>query len=152
VVSRAACGSSYRRWVFYARLGEDLCNAVRIHVRYDTPDLSGMTRRERNLRAEIDSPEFVIPQAGKHLWDWFAEINSVVSRVRDGHCCPLPPSEILAWVQLTGNIVYPSEYAILVAMDAEYCSEVNKEFAAVRGKQEEEQARQIEKSRGKRRR
>lgn len=94
----------------------------------------------------------MLPQEGKHLWDWFGQMNSVVNRIKDGVCHPLPPSEVISWIHLTGNVVYPLEYDILVAMDFEYCSEVNKELAAVRSKQEEEQKRQVDEARSKRRR
>lgn len=43
---------------------------------------------------------------------------------------PIPPSEFRAWREITGNIVYPAEYAILCAMDVAYCDEMNKELAA----------------------
>jgi hypothetical protein len=41
----------------------------------------------------------------------------------------IPPSEYEPWARLTGNIVYRHEYAILAAMDAAYCDELNNELA-----------------------
>lgn len=59
----------------------------------------------------------------------------------------LPPSEIKAWSELTGNDLYPVEYDILVAMDQSYCSETNKEFQNIRSKQEEAQKKQVDEAR-----
>lgn len=50
-------------------------------------------------------------------------------RVRDGVCSPIPPSEYVAWLQATGKIVYPAEYAMLCAMDVAFCEEMAKELA-----------------------
>ncbi|HRQ13087.1 MAG TPA: hypothetical protein PK205_07260 [Promineifilum sp.] len=35
---------------------------------------------------------------------------------------PIPPSEFLAWFNAMGVVVRPDEYAILRAMDVEFCS------------------------------
>jgi hypothetical protein len=40
-------------------------------------------------------------------------------------------------VQNTGEIVYPSEYAILGSMDFAFCDEMNKELADHRTRQED---------------
>ena len=53
-------------------------------------------------------------------------------RVQDGIVFPIPPTEYIAWLQATGNIVYPLEYAILCAMDVAYCNETAKEIADYR--------------------
>jgi hypothetical protein len=108
-----------------------LCEAVRVYTRYETPDEKGVTRRQRYERIQQPVPLFYIPEAGKYLWDWFRELNFSVTRIKDGQCCLIPPSEVLAWINLTGTIIYPSEYDILRAMDHEYCSEINKELRAM---------------------
>lgn len=74
------------------------------------------------------TPPFEIPENGKHIWDWFREINSVAAVRQDGQYQPIKPSEYLAWQQITGNIVYPAEYDIMFAMDAVFCDEMNKEI------------------------
>jgi hypothetical protein len=50
-------------------------------------------------------------------------------RVKDGVVYPIPPSEYIAWLQATGEIVYPTEYAILCAMDDAFCNEMGKELS-----------------------
>lgn len=90
------------------------------------------------------TPPFILPSELKHVWDWFVSLNASVSRIKDGHCYLIPPSEYLAWIRLTGNIVYPYEYDIMVDMDKAFCDETNKEFQSIRSKQEEEQLRQVE--------
>ena len=67
-----------------------------------------------------------------HLWEWFFDLDNRISRMDDGVCNRIPPSEWLAWQQMTGDIVYPWEYDILTAMDRAYCAAVNGEIAAGR--------------------
>jgi len=66
------------------------------------------------------------------LWNWYDQISSGVGRIRDGVCFPIPWTEFQAWANLTGNIVSPSEYAILHSMDLVFCDETNKELEAYR--------------------
>jgi hypothetical protein len=117
---------------FFRQLQIELSDAIRVYVRYDVKDETGETRRERNERfgkPEL-SPPLRYPDAGAYLWGWYFDLSQRLRRVRDGVCEPIPPSEYEAWARLTDNIVYPHEYAILAAMDAAYCEEMNKELAA----------------------
>jgi len=57
--------------------------------------------------------------------------------VSDGVCAPIPPSEFLAWVQLTGNLVRGFEYDILSAMDLAFCSEMNSELKDFRDREKD---------------
>lgn len=98
---------------------------------------------------EKTTPPFIIPEHGKYLWDWFGSLNTSISRIEDGFCKPLPPSECCAWFNLSGVLVSPKEYDILQAMDAVYCDETNKELKSQRLKREEEQKRQVEEARSK---
>jgi len=75
------------------------------------------------------------------LWDWYFDLSDTLRRVRSGLCEPIPPTEYRAWRLETGNVVYPSEYAILRAMDGAYCAEMNKELEDYRSRQEEERNR-----------
>ena len=59
-------------------------------------------------------------------------------RVLEGICGPITPANWIAWQQITGNIVYPREYAILAAMDVAFCDEMNKELEANRAAKIEE--------------
>lgn len=66
-------------------------------------------------------PPLVIPEAGANHWLWYWELSNSLRRVSDGAVNPIPPSEYLAWAQMTGRIVWPSDYAILRTMDAAFC-------------------------------
>lgn len=55
-----------------------------------------------------------------------------ISRINDGVCARIPPSEWDAWQRLTGELVYPEEFAILAAMDRAYCTGVIGEIEAGR--------------------
>lgn len=125
---------------------------MRVHVRYETPDENGETRRERNKRFEQDdeTPEFELPDEGAYLWDIYWDISNRVQRVHDGVCLPIPPSEFLAWSTLTSTFIYPDEYAILCAIDDEFCSSTGDEIAAYRARQEAQ--RQTEAGKPKQRR
>jgi hypothetical protein len=94
------------------------------------PDEKGETRRERNERLKSPTPQFRIPQSAHYIWNWFKEISDIASPIREGFYRRIPPSEYLAWQQLTGNIVYPEEYDILFAMDGVFCDEMNAEIQA----------------------
>lgn len=112
-------------------------DAVSVHARYETAtrkvDNEYLTRREYNIRFQhYDNPIPEVPEAGQHLWNWFFDIDDRMSRITDGVCARIPPSEWLAWQQMTREIVYPREYDILAAMDRAYCAAVNVEIAAGR--------------------
>jgi len=93
----------------------------------------------------------LLPEEGRYLWNWFISLNSLVSRISDGVCKRIPPTEYVAWSSITGNLVYSEEYDILMSMDQAYCEETNKELASIRSKQEEEQRKQVEKAKSRRR-
>jgi hypothetical protein len=69
------------------------------------------------------------------LWDWFTDLSARFLRIRDGVCAPIPPSEFVAWAQITGNIVTIREFEILSKMERAYCDETNLEIAAYRERQ-----------------
>lgn len=111
------------------------------------PDEKGVTRRERNELVEEYTPEFKIPLEGRYLWDWYFSISGSLTRVLNGICHPLPPSEVLAWVKMTETIVYPFEYDILREMDSVFCSEMNKELMDYQARQREQHQKELEASR-----
>lgn len=74
-----------------------------------------------------------------------------MSRTAEGVYRLIPPTEFEAWIRLTGTLVYPVEYDILVAMDQVYCEEANKELEDSRSKQQEKQQRQMEKTKPRKR-
>jgi len=111
-----------------------LCEAIRIRIRYDFQDENKETRRERNARFGKESPELIITAQWQYLWDWYEALSAGVGRAVDGVCNPIPWSEFLAWSSVSGVVVHPSEYAILRAMDAVFCEEMNKEFSDYRAR------------------
>lgn len=117
---------------------------MRVYVRYDTPlneDDEKSTRRVKygqmgeNVEGIEKPPELQIPDEGLYLWDWFLDLNSSVTRIRDGQCSLIAPQDIAAWSHLTETLINSHEYKILRAMDLEFCNETNKEMAARRNKQ-----------------
>lgn len=124
-----------------------MAEAIRVHVRYDTPNqkfpvegegMKMLTRREYYPRFQREAPPLEIPSGGEHLWEWYHDIAGQIRRIHDGHCGPIHPSEWLAWQKLTGEIVYPWEFEILRVMDVAFCDEVNKELGAKREADAEE--------------
>lgn len=79
----------------------------------------------------------LIPDAGRYIWDWYFEASDGLSRVRDGVCARIPWTEWEAWRRECGHIVREPERAMLRAMDAAYCVEMNKELAAYQERQAE---------------
>lgn len=118
--------------------------AIRVFVRYDTPDEHGIKRRDKNDDFNIESPPLVVPPAVRYLWEWYFELSSGLRRVRDGVCEPIPALEFQAWREATGHIVYPVEYGILRAMDVAFCDETNKELSAFREREAERREQEAE--------
>jgi len=115
-------------------------------VRYEIPDEKGETRRELNARMNVaHTPPFIIPPEAKYIWDWYFSLHEKVARYREGCYHPIPPSEYLAWATLTGIIVYPWEYDIMMAMDAVFCDETNKEIENLRIREREKQQSEAKK-------
>lgn len=141
---------------FFYDLKYQLTEAIRIYVRYETikDEETGETRRELNERLGIHSPEFRIPEVGTYLWQWYNEISQIGSPPSDnGRVNPIPYSEYRCWAELTGKIVYPVEYDILIAMDLAFCAETNAETVAKRLKEQDRMQKEAEaKSKAARRR
>lgn len=87
------------------------------------PDENGETRRERNTRFGKDSPEYSVPDAGDHVWEWFWELSG---RRRSGPEA-LTYAEIGEWQRLAGVEVRREEVEMLMQMDDAFVSEVRKE-------------------------
>ena len=109
-----------------------------------------LSRREYYPRFDRDEPPLEIHEAGEYLWEWYKDVERRLRRITEGICSPIPPSEWLAWQQLTRTIVYPWEYGILTAMDVAFCDELNKELEAKRASQAEDARKEAE-QRGRRR-
>lgn len=77
-----------------------------------------------------------MPPAGNYLWEWYFALSDQLSRIDEhDNVKPIPPSEFIAWCEATRAIVYPSEYAILCAMDVAWRDETTKELIAYRAVQ-----------------
>ncbi|MGN7734370.1 phage tail assembly chaperone [Ensifer sp. 22564] len=72
-----------------------------------------------------------MPEHGTFIWDWFWELRQSQP---PGFSGPVPISnlELASWCQLSGNIITREEVWILRAMDTRFCSEIEKESAAIR--------------------
>ena len=80
--------------------------------------------RERFGRAEtVEDPE--IPDDGEHIWTWFWML---AARRQSGINGPQPISyaDIMAWCQMTGELMLREELAIIIRMDDSYLSSISK--------------------------
>lgn len=118
-----------------------MVEAVAFHGRYETAtrrvkDDDGeavLTRRQYNERFDVETPAAPeLTSAAEHLWAWYFDADRRVSRDVDGAYRLIPPSEWLAWRDITRELVHPGEFAILAAMDRAYSSAVNVEIEAGR--------------------
>ena len=115
-------------------------DAVSHRVRYETKDENGETRADRNKRFSQPLPQHsseLIPDGGEYLWEWFFDLNSRLKRIVDGNVIPIPPSEMLAWKELHGHIVYSWELDILEGMDLAFCAEMGEELKAFHERQKD---------------
>lgn len=120
--------------------------AVRVYARYDLPNEKGETRRQRNLRFNYgESPKFEIPSGGEYLWDLFVKLSTVIHRMDfNGYYYSFPPSEILAWCELTKVDITSGEYEIISAMDNVFCKEINEDKNAAYSRKLDEQKQELE--------
>lgn len=139
MVPNATCGEVRRDRQFFSLIELELKEAIRVFVRYEQPDERGITRRDRNESFRQPAPEFIIPDGGEYLWNWYHEISDSLRRVNDGVCFPIPWTEYIAWAQVTRQIVNSEEYAILRSIDVDFCDEMNKELEAYRERENERQ-------------
>ena len=58
----------------------------------------------------------------------YFQIQNQVSRIKDGVCGRIPPSEFVHWQTMTGETITPIDYAILVDMDEVFCIAMNREL------------------------
>ena len=90
---------------------------------------------------DLEVSEFVIPPDGKYIWEWYSAIDRCINRIHDNICFPIPLIDYKLWAELTGNIVYPWEYDILMGMDEVFCDEMTKELQAREEKRLEQESR-----------
>ncbi|PSS61593.1 hypothetical protein C6558_26485 [Ensifer sp. NM-2] len=75
-----------------------------------------------------------MPDYGAFIWEWFWKLRQSQPPRLSG---PVPVSnlEFMAWCQTTGNMVSREELAILKAMDAKLCAEIERETEAIRARE-----------------
>ena len=114
---------------FFREVGSCLAEAVRLRVRYETPDENGETRAERNERFdEADkTPEIETPEDWQYLLDWFWDIHSARSHGFNGPN-PMSLTDIANWSAMTGNQLLREEVAIIRQIDAAYVEAVGVEM------------------------
>lgn len=88
---------------------------------------TGKTRKELGLSGDDDDDDD-IPQAGRHLWDWFWELHQ--GRGSNGFSPnPISWTELDAWARRFGLDLNPFELCALKSMDRAYlaaCAERGK--------------------------
>lgn len=100
-------------------------------MRYFTPDGSGETRTERNIRfsrSELNE-EYDFPDIGVYLWEWFFDCLEGIRSIIDGVPIKITWQDLQAWSAITGNVASPSEYAILRRMSDAWCEAMGDELA-----------------------
>jgi hypothetical protein len=75
-----------------------------------------------------------VPDNSAFIWEWFWDLRQSQPPGFSG-LIPISSLELVAWVQLTGNIVTREEIAILRAVDARFCAEIEKEAEAIRSRE-----------------
>lgn len=105
-----------------------LSSAVKNHIRYDTTDGEGETRRQRNERFGHGdkNPEINIPEYAFYLWNAYWELCSV----RRDNETPINYRDIMDWTCATGGLISSREYAIIMQMDAAYRTAIAEEIRA----------------------
>jgi hypothetical protein len=76
-----------------------------------------------------------VPDYGAFIWEWFWQLRQAQPPGFSGPV-PISNTELSVWCQLTGNIVRREELAVLRAMDARFCVEIEKESEAIRARDE----------------
>jgi len=85
-----------------------------------------------------------IPDAYRYLWNWYFALSNTLLRIKDGTVIPIAPTEFRAWCESMGLIVYPTEYAILCAMDEAFCRETAEEVKAFQARDADRRARETQ--------
>lgn|GEM_PF-909392 len=112
----------------FATLTSRLAEAAYTIVRYDMADEKGETRRQRNERFEIATPDVDLPDEGAHVWAWFWDLSA---RRRAGPEA-LSFSDVGDWQRLLQLDLLPQEVGMLMAMDDKYLAAVREDQAAAR--------------------
>ena len=99
---------------------------------YERFGKEGVTSKETGL--PLEAPDIEIPDQYVRHWLMFFKISNQVSRIKEGICGRIPPSEYLAWSKLTGVEFSQDDYELLVEMDEAFCVAMNAELEERRPK------------------
>lgn len=80
----------------------------------------------------LEAPEINVPEHYSRLWYIYFSVSNQVSRIHDGSCGRIPPSEWWYWKLNTGTEISEAEYSLLVDMDEAYCIAMNKVLKEIR--------------------
>lgn len=110
-------------------MSEAYVEFITLWVRYETKDETGETRRERNKRFNVTSPDFEPPSPFHYLWEWFVDLNADRSLDNNGYMKTLTATAIKSWSELTDTVIRPSEFRLLREIDKAFVTETNKEIS-----------------------
>ena len=117
-----------------------MIEAVRNYIRFDLPNENGEKKRDlynrlgvegvvnKETGEPLEAPEITIPEMYVHLWLKFFTLSDQVSRIYDGICKRIPPSEFVAWKEMSGVEISPEEYSLMAEMDEAYCVSMNEQL------------------------
>lgn len=83
-------------------------------------------------------PDWEFPADGIYLLGWWRHCATGITRVINNSVIRLSWRDLLAWRDLTGNIVETHEWDAILAMDGAYCSAYEVELADSRARAEQE--------------
>lgn len=124
-----------------------MIESVKTYVRFDIPfkdgdetkrkkydRLGGDGVKNKNTGEILEAPKIEIPDEYARVWFLFFRLSDQVSRIREGVCGRIPPSEYEAWFRLTKTHVTNEEYELMVDMDEAFCIAMNAELDELRPK------------------
>lgn len=80
----------------------------------------------------LEAPELNIPSSLAYMWANYMRLSEQVSRIDNGVCGRIPPSEYYAWCILTKTSLDELEYDLMVDMDAQFCIAMNQMLEELR--------------------
>ena len=101
-------------------------------MRYDIPDENGETRRERNKRFGVDTPNITTPKGFSYLWAWYIEASSDAELNNIGMVFPIKYTSWKAWLEMENYKITDFEFRILKEIDRQYVKCFNKEISDMR--------------------
>jgi hypothetical protein len=106
-----------------------LTDAIRLTVKWNTPNSKGENRIEYHERFGVEIDEDIepfLPEISLPYWLWFWEINQGRQKSQSG-IQPIPAAEFYAWAILTDTPLSSKDFLILRKMDQAYCQTLTEE-------------------------